>query len=422
MEYIEKHLYLFCEKDNLELCLSVLRNKLKKENQMSMYDNIYDIFIQDKIPEQFDENMTIKNLNQIVKLIVLSRIYKSQLYPKLAEEELISLKEKTNEQIRKSYCDNEILDFKRINFYIEILNDTNYSFRKLIYTILKIFINDRNEVFNKLTYFEQYSNYPKNHFCFPYILIHNACNLGFESLSNMLFGNRKYTKLPLGLKLFCENTGPHSGIHNTPYRFFSHDLSHINHVLRNISISNMEIIFDFLKHLPKLTFERRVIDIYLISIYFENVIEYIISLKAPKNNDYDISNPFIHMHMFEEIIFSFSDNDVKHVFYYLFTSTDISKYVTNFEKLKIFIIEYKNRNILIDKLYKIYSYFKYKSFSSIDMSNVHLFLEMEDYNENDNRKIIGEKITLQRKKNEAKLKEFFDECISKMMYVIIPRL
>lgn len=366
MDYIESELFSFCEISNLESCLIIIKNMLRKNNQIATYDSIYDRFIEDKTDKKLDPNVYIEGLDGMIKLMIFTQIYKNLLFPKTYSDSVLNDK------------DFKEITERDINMYVEILIDEEqYSFKKFILTSNKILnINCENEEDNE--YYEyvfgrksSHFSFPDNWFCFPYILIHKACNLSFESLSDMLFGNPNYTRSPIGFKLFNDKIGPHGNSVLEATEFFKHDLQHSQFTALKAREYNMIDFYNTLQPLTKGCFEKRVLDILFICKIFEtekvfgNVCKDIYLFPITIKKTYDI-------------------NDIIHVYEYLFSASDIEMYIDNIEDFKIKFLDYKAKFRKIQKLKYLISYDR--SFI------INKYIEIDCYDESDTKKQVILKI------------------------------
>lgn len=334
---MDLELFLFCRSDVFDECMLILSEKLTKKSQIEYYDFIYDNVVTTFSIDDFDENIIVKGLENIIKLIILSQIYKS----------------------------NKHTNNFHYNIMYEIFKRENYSLKEFISTVCFLCRNEENYLDEKILF-----KLPKNHFCFPYVLVHKAGNLSFESLTNMIFGHCKYSKIPISFKLFSDEDGPHLGYFNTPYSFFLHDYGHFLTSISQISKYNMDLICAKNKLLINNSFEKRCIMIYLNLIIFENT-------EVIENLDYKYLqlDPFENFDTFDQIIFNeFDIADVHHLIKYLIESYDINSYTENYENLILNYLDFKNnwkiphflKEISKDEIYEEkHNYFDIQKYSEI---------------------------------------------------------
>lgn len=237
------HLNLYCGEIEKDRCMDFLKQSLKKDSQVNYYNYIYDSFTANNSLEEHYDKIIIPGLDRVIKLLILSMIFRNVLFPNL----------------------NDNIDYESNDEIIGYLNQEYFSIEDFIHTCKMIsLIFYKKEIFS----IEKQPSFPKNRFCVPYILIHKAGNLSFESLSSMLFES-SYSKIPISFKLFSDSNGPHDGRYKNQCDFFRHDLLHMNTTLINISRFKNNIT-ETLNSLNKGTFKRRVIEIFIIAKTFEN--------------------------------------------------------------------------------------------------------------------------------------------------------
>lgn len=302
--------------------------------------------------------------------MIFAQIYKAFLFSKNYNDNILT-------DSLSPYSNFKETNEENINMCVEILmNEEKYSFKKFIATSYKILIINC-KYYRSTNINTSFSDFyvPNTHFCFPYILIHKACNLTFKSLNNMLFGNPLYTKSPIGFKLFTDNIGPHSNEFLDPESFFFHDLTHFSLTYHNIKKYNMSDFYNILNIIRDDSFERRVLEIFFIIKIFETEENY----EIDKLEIFDEYNK-----IFDIIIKLYDENDIIYVCNYLFSSIDIDKYIDNIEEFKMKFIEYKQKKSLLSKLLE--------SLDKDEEFIISKYSEIDDYNETDNKRQVLDKI------------------------------
>lgn len=359
----ELQLQLFCLSNDFDECIMNLKNKITKKSQMETYDSIYDDFVRNNSLEDFNEDVIIPNLHIMIRLMIFCQIYRKQLFPGIFEDF-----EPTPDQLEK---------------FEMLFNITNFSVSSFIDTssILCSIYDDE--------YFTNGVKLPKKRFCFPYILLHKAGNLSFESLSNMIFEGQ-YSKLPISFKFMNDNTGPHGGFFEFPFMFFDHDYDHFCSTIKNIGSYDIDPILNLFRETVKGTLKRRFVEIFSHIMFFEN--------------RRTLNNPNI-FRLFSKlgklIINIFDKNDVDYVFKYIIESNNLDSYCNveelrtqfliykhEYDRLKFFLKEIILDDMNLDRYGTAIKYEKYSGIISIDSpvthSTVNEKLETEANRINDN--------------------------------------
>lgn len=333
MDFFNIELKKYCKSEDFKECMEIMKNNLTRKFQMDMYDEIYSNFVSDNNP-----NTIVPNLDKVIKLMILAQIYKDCIFnksefPNYSKIEI--LKEKYNNE-------HSINSFVNDSYFLcGIYEEFEFSDKKY------------------------YINLPTNHNCYPYILLHNAGNLGFISMIKMLFGNPNFTKIPIVFKLYPDNTGPHGGIYDMANMFFDHDLSHMFSTIRNIAFYNIPKILDIVKQInfEKLEFKDRYIIIFLHILIFEKYIEsdYINNFNDKiyhlyKKNKYNNANPFdiVDFKNFSSLIKDFDITDFIHIINFLTNNcTELNGFKQKYNDINKLYQEFINESesIFIDKNY-----------------------------------------------------------------------
>lgn len=334
---IEIKFMLFCMSEDLVECLDVLKEKLKKSNQIKNLDFIYDSFIKTITLEEFNKNSIIPGLDKVVKLIVFSQYYKKLLFPKK---------------------EHKVMSRDIITYLKDTLLIKNFTYAEFISIIQELVDLGSHRNFG-----EDVNAFCNSHFCFPYVLIHKAGNLSFENLAENLFGDEKYSKLPLGFKLFDEIESPHNNYYITPYLFLLHDFIHYKNTISNIELTDLSIVHDRLKTMVKGSFKRRINEIYLITKIFERQSSSIF-LYEECRIEYRKFEPFCDFDKFDTFMINNFDNiDIFYVFSYIFNSFDIELYINNFEEFTCDYMDYKIKIKILKELKMKSGAFKIEDFT-----------------------------------------------------------
>lgn len=311
MQAIEIELMNYCNASNLAECLEILRHKLKKPNQLSMYDRIYDnVMEQEKGKISYET--VIPGLNEPIKLMIFTRLYQHLLFPSLPQVNVES-------EILQQLIDHMNDDYNSDHFVNTAYFICTFQRKNIL------FVDDYYNLWNRIM-----KNTDSCHF-FYYVLIHKAVNLSFESLGDMLFGNQKYIKLPVGFKLQLDKNGPHGGNITSVGDFFSHDVTHVHCVISRVPYFRTDIIYTMYNRYTKGTFARRCIELFLIKAFFDN--DNFPEGASSSDNIFDI----YHCFSFEEI----DHIDIPYFMKYLIESSDIGEIIH--DELKAACTKYQKR-------------------------------------------------------------------------------
>jgi len=322
MEFINDELKIFCKTTSFDKCLLILKEKLKKNNQMNEYDFIYSSYVSSNELKDFTINNIIPGLQNVIKLMVFCKIYSDKLFPKNIESYTITK--------------------KQLDFFNNVLNKTEfsfYSFYKISGELCSLYDICDNSIIKI-----DLKRIPNNVFSFPYIFLHKAGTVSFETLSDMLFCN-EYVKLPIVFKFYPDSTGPHGGFFDVPFNFMTHDYNHMIIMLENIANYNFSEVSNIIKRTQKGSIKRRMIEIYFILIFFEtdkyitikqnvygNIKPIVYSMKDPKDK---------FCNLLKILTNDFDENDLFYLIKYLMSSYDLDTITSNTEILTIKYIIYK---------------------------------------------------------------------------------
>lgn len=361
---IETKLNIFCMSSDFDECINILKKKLKKTSQMETYDCIYDSFIQNNVLAEWNADVIIPNLNIMVKLMVFSQVYRQKIFPGQFE-------------------DLEITD-EQMNFFKFTLQTIDFSFNSFMHTSAKLCAIYDDDGYNIGIF-----DLPTKKFCFPYVLLHKAGNLSFESLSGMLFENETYSKLPVSFKFVNDNTGPHGGYFAHPFMFFDHDYDHMTMTIDNIKKYDISIITNLFKNSIKGTLKRRFIEMFANIVIFENIPLNRWTTKIVESMD----DPFDFFDDFDDLLIKiFDKNDVDYVFKYLLESNDINEYSKD---AVVRYIEYKNKYDKIKFLLKeIINDDMFLDMNRNETLDYHKYSESIDVNDTDDISSIMEKLNI----------------------------
>lgn len=403
-----ERLMIFCKSTSFDECVQILKTKLSKKIQVEHYDFIYDRFVSETNLENFDVNLVIPGLENVIELMILSQIYKHQLFPKYVLE--FEITDDQRDEIQK---------------YLSI---ENFSIKSFMETSAKLCAIFDDLLSGGRKYGINISNFPTNRFCFPYILLHKAGNLSFGSVVSMLFENPTYSKLPISFKFYNDLIGPHGGFFEKPYMFFDHDTDHIKETLSNIANYNVNAIISKLHTLQKGTFERRFIEIYLHVIFFEErlyrEINYRETGDAIDYTDcveiytYNNINPFERFYEIKQILIdTFDLYDMCYIFKYLFESYDLNQYTDNLELLTINFIafneKYNKIRHLLKEVERDYIFLKENEDKVFDHEK---YSSVIDVNVEDNVGFVADKLD---EKAKEMIDDFFEACFGPIIFQII---
>ena len=364
MDFIQERLFYFCRSNNISECIIYLKQKLRKDNQIDMYDSIYNSFVNslDGLnDERYNSFEIIDGLDIPIYMMIFCQVYRHLLFPLKFPHEtrlnddllkwLVNLFDK-----RYSTLSLILVSKQLINLYHEVKftkEEIEYVFNQA--SIDKIY--PQNAILDTLMVGSPniYMNYdnktlPKNRFCFFYIMMGNSSNLSFDSLNKLLFDDDRITKIPIGFKFYTDKKGPHGGNYK-PFNFFEHDEIHSTTITMNISHVNFQAIRDKLKSLVPNTLIYRIFVIFFHSSIFEELRQEIIKYDDEFLNKFCLyvsvftySNVNI-LDDFEEKFVRIPENidtaDMRFVFEYLVNSYDVSEKTDS--ELIIRYTNFKNR-------------------------------------------------------------------------------
>ena len=322
-------LYDFCCSKDFETCLNILKERLKHQNQMDVYDSLYIPFVKTLSVEDNYEDIIIPELEYFIKLLSLSLIYKEELFPGKNQGD--------------EFTDDN-LDFISKSF------DKQYTMKSFFITMYNI---------NDFQYHEnddqiEYITFSRKRISCIYILLHNAGNLSFTTSIDMLL-NEDFAKCFMSIKIYVTESGPHNGMFKNSSKFLIHDYGHYETVQYNFDFYDLSKLIKLRKELPMLSLQNRFLNIFAQSYIFET--DYY------KNKVHDI------MYYYDE----FSKNPFE--FYDLYDHIYIIKYLLESYDLKLSSEELKiisnlNDNYLdLKKDLKKYDDLRYKDpFPSFDLS------------------------------------------------------
>lgn len=329
---IRDQLFLFCRSVDLNQCMNILKEKLKKKNQVEEYDLIYNNFIRKST--LYTNDTIIEDLNRPIKLMVFSMYYRHLLFPerfnhiKLVESKmdwLLTLfdKEYSSFSFLFTACQLSRLYEEKVfdgNFY----EGDNYLSNYYTYdeTLAEYRIIGS-------PYVQQINRYelPQNRLCFLYILLHKAGNSSFESIVSFLIDDEKFSKIPLSFKFWItRGEGPHGGEYDNIGDFIEHDYEHVWSMFCNISVYDISEIKNELKQYVKGSLWYKIMIIYTFVYMFET--EY---KEGSSTNFFD---DFVQK--FKDIGKRIDSQDFHYILSYLMSSTDIKD-----EELIFKYMEYK---------------------------------------------------------------------------------
>ena len=305
MNFLEE-LNNFCISNDFENCLKVLKERLKHQSQMDVYDSLYIPFVKTLSKNEEYWNIIIPGLEYFIKLASLALIYKNELFNEeveLSEEELMFISDSFNKQ---------------------------YTMRKFFGTISQIIDLPYKFLFvgENIYYNLEFSN---ERFCCIYFLLHNAGNLSFTTSVNMLLNN-DFTKSFFAGKFISSKKGPHGGYFETPSNFIDHDYSHYLSTLESFNNYDISKLITLRNSLPNDSFQKRFINIFSQAYIFEesifkpeydfNQITYEMKKKPPLLEKINILDGY--QEFLEDPFKNFDNFDHIYLIKYLIESYDIN--------------------------------------------------------------------------------------------------
>ena len=321
MDVIQEKLFLYCRSENKDECIITLKDKLKKINQVEEYDLIYNNFVDTSSLGEYSQLSEIKDLNRPIHLMIFCQIYRHLLFPEHFSN-FTSISEGRMEWLLslfdKEYCSLSFVfvSGQLCNLYdnqsIQLNDDYHVQYYNNKELILSLKYPHSPEI-DIPSFF-----LPKNRFCFPYILLHKASNLSFESMASLLVYDPRISKIPIGFKFYIDiKSGPHGGKYDTPQLFFDHDEDHFRSVIRNILYYNINDIWKLIKTIRLGTAFRKFIDVYIHMFLFENDPPY--KSKSVNVNIFDNFNKYS-----LNLVNNFDQYDQGYVIKYLMSANDIN--------------------------------------------------------------------------------------------------
>ena len=280
MDIIQEKLFLYCRSTDLNECIITLKDKLKKNSQVEEYDLIYNNFVDTSSLEEYSQTSDIQDLNRPIHLMIFCQIYRHLLFPEhfhevayVSDERMewvLSLFDRVYSPISFTF-----IAYQLVNFYGKSFRDDE-DYLKLKKKLYYYSIENRQILIDLTIENSPYISFidyvlPKNRFCFPYILLHNASKLSFESMATLLVYDERITKIPIGFRFFIDiNTeGPHGNFFDIPQSFFDHDLSHFYNTLHSICKYNVSNIWKEMKVIRIGTAFRKLVDVYIHIFIFD---------------------------------------------------------------------------------------------------------------------------------------------------------
>lgn len=351
MEDIQDKLFIYCRSVDLNDCISILKNKIRKENQIQEYDRIYNEFIKTHTLEEYDQNTIIECLNVKIKLMIFCQIYRHLLLPHLFQSEtnisdkkiewILSLFEKQYSIFSFIFVSRQLCCLYDNDVFGGEISKVNEMF--LIYNekLVELRVNGSPCV----TQFDDIDYLPTNRFCFPYVLLHKAGNLSYDSVISLLVEDPIMTKIPLSFKFTITlGEGPHGGEYNNCGQFFEHDMEHMHTIMDNISYFNYDDINNRLKDLVKGSLNWKIHALYVFMYIFE-----IDSHPEMSRNMFDEFETH-----FRRIIYNGDSQDYHYIFEYLMNSSEINneEYIVEYMEFKVKSDYYlkENRRIHLNKV------------------------------------------------------------------------
>lgn len=190
------------------------------------------------------------------------------------DEMLLNLIEK-EKNIRK-WCLEGEGEFFELNRKRNILSDEELE-QLALESITNEYIFDGATVVNGKSFYRKFKGINYNlEICTNinigvYIFIGTtSVNLSYDSISDLLIGNKEMVRIPVSFKLVHSKGGPHNGVHNI-FSFYDHDVGHLFDIVKNFRLYDLSSIHDGLAVInedPK-SFERRLITIFVWLYLFE---------------------------------------------------------------------------------------------------------------------------------------------------------
>ena len=343
-----EELNIFCLSKDFENCLKILKDRLKHQNQVDIYDSLYFPFVKTISKEEKYYNIIIPGLEYFIKLLSLSLIYKKHLFPtvdetfEFSEEDLLFIKYSMYKQ------------YTMRTFFgtMSQILDLNYKY---------LFYEDM-----KSTNLQRYNNiiFSHNRISCVYALLHNAGSLSFSTSANMLL-NDNFGKAFLSFKLYNNKGGAHGGSFKNPSDFLDHDLGHYEMVIQSYDIFDFSKLIKFKKNLPNNCIQRHFLDVFAHTFIFED------NLPARDKSNINILDFY---QMFYENPFKSHDRyDHIYIIKYFLEAYDLNE---RMKKEEFNIVKHLNDNfILLIKSLKQYSTNEGSRIYNFDFSYLnHLFL------------------------------------------------
>jgi len=288
----------FCLSKDFESCLKVLKDKLKHQSQINVYDSIYIPFVKTISKEEEYWNIIIPGLEYFIKLLSLSLIYKKELFP-------------NNERVleNEDFTEDDLL-------FIKESFDKQYTMKTFFQKMNKL-IDLSYHLYDKAIDIE-FSN---KRICCVYILLHNAGSLSFSTAVNMLIG-QNFTKSFFTGKIYSDSSGPHGGYFETPSMFFDHDFDHYMTTILAFNNYDISKLIKLRNSLSTDCLQKRFLNLFSQCYIFEtNRYRFSLEPLGENYNNYDIMKeyPTFYENPFE----IYDPNDHIYVIKYLLESFDL---------------------------------------------------------------------------------------------------
>lgn len=239
----------YCGTSSLEECVSFMQNKLVKDNQISEYDEIYDFAFQNNLT---NTNEVIPNLHKKVEMIIYCQYFRYLLYPNM--------------------CKFKELFEKRMKWLLKFFSITEYtisSFISICGKLINLFSSEsKSQPTDESTVFFRIKPNSSRVF-YPYVLIGNLNILSFDSLSELLFWDSRYSKIPLEFKLYNEEIFSRMF---SPVDLLYSDMHNLDLFQQANAICNLQDVSDRINSYPKNSVKRKLMNVFAVTNFFKNLI------------------------------------------------------------------------------------------------------------------------------------------------------
>lgn len=336
--------------ENSLLILHIMRNFLKLNSQLDMYNIIYDDFIRNT-PE-YDEMTPIPKLNIMLKFFCYVVILREHIFDNDKNYETIPCEkiEEISSLILNN--DDEISTFEFINkcyYLLTCIQPIEDFVKELIRGAYKngepITLENKIKISSKTSV--------KYFYC-P--LIENAGLLSFSEVNKVLLlseRERGYSKIPICFKVGKLKRSPHGNGFLYPRAMFLHDISHSTGIIFYIThygFKKLNEIYDSISH-DNETLLKKLFNVIVWAFFFE------VSDKTIEGSEINLEETVIDDMFFSnyyksiDFFYNISEDDINYVCSYLLKAKDLPEGFKRF----IHIRKYRCNDCIIYCIKKLFS-------------------------------------------------------------------